>query len=123
MAQKIVVIEDEAEILKMVSEFLLESGYACYGALNAPDGLALVKKELPSLVLLDIGLPGMNGLEVLEKIRRDYPETSVLILSGHQETEIVKRALTAGASEYITKPIQLETLLNHFIKELIGPPR
>ncbi|HOE69404.1 MAG TPA: response regulator [Candidatus Omnitrophota bacterium] len=123
MVKKIVVIDDEPEISEMVTDCLIEAGYASYFALNGPDGLALIKKEAPALVILDIGLPGMTGLEVLEELRRDSPQTLVLVLSGNKDTETVKKALAAGAAEYITKPINLETLLNQFVKDLIGPPR
>ncbi|HOG24181.1 MAG: Sporulation initiation phosphotransferase F [Candidatus Omnitrophica bacterium ADurb.Bin292] len=121
MAKKVVVIDDEPEILKMVSSSLLEAGYATYGAPNGPDGLALVKKEIPDLVILDLGLPGLNGLEVLKELRRTCPQTLVIVLSADREPETLKKALAAGASEYITKPINLETLRDQFVKDLIGP--
>lgn len=124
MPKKVLIIDDEPEISKMVTEFLIGSGYAAYYALNGPDGLALIKKEKPDLVLLDIGMPGMDGLEVL-RLLRDAPSPSsmtVVVLSAHKEAEMVKKALELGASEYITKPINLETLLNHFVKDLLGSP-
>lgn len=121
MAKKILIIDDEPEISKMVTEFLLSSGYAAYFALNGPAGLDLIEKEKPHLVLLDIGMPGMSGLEVLKEIRKKYPELTVVMLTAHTEVEVMKRALQGGASEYISKPINLETLLNKFVKELIGP--
>jgi len=122
MSKKIVVIDDEPDISKMVTDFLIGAGYAAYYALNGTDGLALIEKEQPDLVLLDIGMPGMDGLEVLREIRKKNSPLQVVILSAYKEVETVKKALELGVSEYITKPINLDTLLTHFVKELIGSP-
>lgn len=122
MPKKIVIVDDEPEISKMVADFLIGSGYAAYYALSGQDGLALIETEKPQLVLLDIGMPGMSGLEVLREIRKKDPHLAVVVLSAHKDVDTVKKALELGVSEYITKPINLETLLNHFVKDLIGAP-
>ena len=122
MPKKILIIDDEPEICKMVTEFLFDAGYAASFALSGPDGLAMIKKDLPSLVLLDVGMPGMDGIEVLRLIREQFPALPVIVLSGHRETETVKKMVELGASEYLTKPINPETLLDQFVKDLIGPP-
>lgn len=122
MPKKILIVDDEPEICKMVTEFLFDAGYAASYALNGPDGLAMIKKDLPSLVLLDIGMPGMDGIEVLRLIREGFPDLPVIILTGHQDTETVKKMILLGASEYLTKPIHLETLLDQFVRDMIGKP-
>lgn len=122
MPKKILIVDDEPEICKMVVTFLNDAGYSASYALNGPGGLDKIEKELPSLVLLDIGLPGMDGIEVMQKIHQKYPALPVIILSGHKDVETVKKMIHYGASEYLTKPINLETLLNQFVKDLIGPP-
>lgn len=121
MLKKVLIIDDEPEISKMVAEFLMSSGYAAYYALNGPGGLDLIEKEAPDLVLLDIGMPGMDGLEVLRELRKKNLHPIVVVLSANKESDTVKRALELGATEYITKPINLDTLLNQFLKDLIGP--
>jgi DNA-binding response OmpR family regulator len=122
MPKKILIIDDELEICKMVTEFLFAAGYAASYALNGPDGLAMIKKDLPSLVLLDIGMPGMDGIEVMRLIREQFPTLLVVVLTGHKDAETVKKMGVLGVSEYLTKPIHLETLLDQFVKDLIGPP-
>ncbi len=122
MAKKILIIDDELEICKMVTECLFDAGYSASYALNGPDGLAMIKRDLPSLVLLDIGMPGMDGAEVLRLIREQFPDLPVVILTGHRDPEMVKKIISLGASEYLTKPINLETLLNQFVKDMIGKP-
>jgi len=123
MPKKILIIDDESEICKMITEFLFDAGYSASSALNGPDGLAMIKKDLPSLVLLDIGMPGMDGIEVMRLIHEQFPTLPVVILTGHRDTETVKKMVELGASEYLTKPINLETLLNQFVRDMIGPPR
>lgn len=122
MPKKVLIIDDEPEICKMITEFLFDAGYAASYALNGPDGLAMIKKDLPSLVLLDIGMPGMDGIEVMRLLREQYPALPVVVLTGHRDTEPVKKMAELGACEYLTKPIQLDTLLHQFVKDLIGNP-
>ena len=122
MAKKVLVIDDEPEICKMVTEFLFDAGYTTSYALNGPDGLAMIKKDMPSLVVLDIGLPGMDGIEVMRLIHEQFPSLPVVILTGHKDAETVKKMGALGVCEYLTKPIHLETLLNQFVLDLIGKP-
>jgi two-component system nitrogen regulation response regulator NtrX len=122
MPKKVLIIDDEPEICKMVTEFLFDVGYAASFALNGPDGLAMIKRDLPSLVLLDMGLPGMDGAEVMRLIREQFPALPVVVLTGHRDTENVRTMVGLGVSEYLTKPIHMETLLNQFVKDIIGPP-
>lgn len=123
MPKKILIIDDEPEICKMVTETLFDAGYTASFALNGPDGLALIKKDLPSLVILDIGLPGMDGVEVLRLIREEHPALPVVVLTASQDTDMAKKMMRLGIAEYLTKPIHLETLLDHFVKDMIGPAR
>ena len=122
MPKKILIIDDEPEICRMVTEFLFDAGYSASCALNGPDGLAMIKKDLPSLVLLDIGMPGMDGIEVMRLIHEQFPSLPVVVLTGHRDPETVKKMAALGVSEYLTKPIHLETLLDQFVRDMIGKP-
>ena len=122
MPKKILIIDDEPEICKMITEFLFDAGYSASYALNGPDGLAMIKRDSPSLVLLDIGMPGMNGIEVMRLIHEQFPVLPVVVLTGQRDTETVKKMIELGASEYLTKPIHMETLLNQFVRDMIGSP-
>lgn len=123
MPKKILIIDDELKICKAITEFLLDAGYSASYALHGPEGLAMIKKDLPSLVLLDVGMPGMDGLEVMRLIHEQFPALPVVILTGHKDTETVKKMMELGASEYLTKPIHPETLLDQFVRDMVGPPR
>ena len=122
MPKKILIIDDEPEICKMITEFLFDAGYSASYALNGPDGLAMIKRDSPSLVLLDIGMPSMNGMEVMRLIHEQFPALPVVVLTGQRDTETVKKMIELGASEYLTKPIHMETLLNQFVRDMIGSP-
>jgi two-component system nitrogen regulation response regulator NtrX len=122
MPKKILIIDDEPELCKMIAEFLFDAGYSASYALNGPDGLAMIKRDLPSLILLDIGMPGMDGTEAMRLIHDQFPAIPVVVLTGHRDTETVKKMIELGASEYLTKPINLETLLNQFVRDMIGTP-
>lgn len=122
MSKKILIIDDELEICKMVTQCLFDAGYAASFALNGPEGLAMIKKDPPSMVLLDIGLPGMDGTEVLRLIREQFAILPVVILTGQGDAEMVKKMMRLGASEFLTKPIHLETLLNQFVRDIVGSP-
>jgi len=122
MPKKILIIDDESEICKMVTEFLFDAGYTASYELNGPDGLARIQKDPPSLVILDIAMPGMNGFEVMRAIHQQFPALPVVILTGQSDTETVKKTAELGASEFLAKPIHLETLLNQFVRDMIGTP-
>ncbi len=122
MPKKVLIIDDEPEICKNVTEFLFDAGYAASYALNGPDGLARIKKDLPSLVILDVGMPGMDGIEVMRFLHEQFPTLPVIVLTGHKDTETAKKMAALGAAEYLTKPIHLETLRDQFIRDIIGPP-
>lgn len=122
MAKKILVIDDEPDICEVVAEYLNTLGYEARYALNGAEGLKLIEKECPRLIFLDIGLPDMDGIEVLKEINRRFSHITVIIMSAHKEDELVKQAVEHGVCDYIVKPIQLEVLAEKFVKGIIGLP-
>jgi DNA-binding response OmpR family regulator len=111
MAEKIVVIEDDPSILRGLQLNLGMEGYLVRSASDGETGLALARTEKPDLVLVDVMLPRLGGLEVVREIRRDDPDLPVLILSAKgQETDKVA-GLRLGADDYIVKPFGLKELL------------
>ncbi len=110
--QKILVVDDETTILETVSAILEDEGFQVE---TAPDGETALKVidagPLPDLVLLDIWMPGMDGLEVLEKIKGQWPQVPVVIMSGHGNVETAVRATKLGAYDFIEKPLSLEPLI------------
>jgi DNA-binding response OmpR family regulator len=111
MAEKIVVIEDDPSILRGLQLNLGMEGYLVRSASDGETGLALARTEKPDLVLVDVMLPRLGGLDVVREIRREDPDLPVLILSAKgQETDKVA-GLQLGADDYIVKPFGLKELL------------
>ncbi|MEA3306285.1 MAG: response regulator [Elusimicrobiota bacterium] len=107
---KILIIDDEEAMLKMLKRFLLTKNCKVLTALDGLGGLEIYKKDKPALVLLDIGLPGKNGLEVLKDLKEFDESASVIMVTGNEDIEIGRECLKAGAADYISKPINFSVL-------------
>lgn len=103
--KKIIIIEDDAFLLELSSRKLKELDYEMFEASDGESGLAMIQKEKPDLVLLDLGLPKMDGMEVLKEIRRDpkLKKTKVLIFSNYSDRQKVKEGLDLDISDYLIK--------------------
>lgn len=108
---KILMIDDDKNFLKVYSEILQESGYEVVTAASGPDGIAKFRKEFFSIVILDILMPEMNGIEVLKKIKEEYPSMIVLMLTGEGSIESAVESMELGAYTYMQKPVDIENLL------------
>src|SRR3984957_12407621 len=106
----ILVIDDDDLTIDFVRTALDERPVTVSGATDAASGLAAFRKLKPGLVLLDLVLPGANGMDMVEKLREEDPETQVFIMTGHYSTESAVRAIQAGADDYLNKPVSPETL-------------
>jgi two-component system KDP operon response regulator KdpE len=107
---RILVIEDEREIRRFLRASLVAHGYRLAESENGEDGLRQVARQQPDLLLLDLGLPGMDGLEVIRQLR-EWSRIPIIILSarGHDTDKV--NALDAGADDYLTKPFSVSELL------------
>lgn len=112
MDRRIVVVDDEKIILELTSMILRSKGYQVFTAVNGEDGMALIEKERPDVVLLDYMMPAMDGLTALKKIRDSYPDTYVMMFTGKGSEEIAVELMKAGASDYILKPFNNQDLVD-----------
>ncbi|MEK9148251.1 MAG: response regulator [Patescibacteria group bacterium] len=103
--KKILFIEDEPALQKAMGDFLKSQGYVVFSALNGPDGLELAKSQHPDLVLLDLILPGIPGLDLLERLRarEETKAIPVIVLTNVESSEAVERAVELGATTYMVK--------------------
>jgi CheY-like chemotaxis protein len=110
---KILIVEDHEVNLELVSELLRISGYTVLEARDAEHGITLARDELPELILMDVGLPGMDGLEATKILKNDPATRNILIvaLSAHIADSDVELALNTGCDGYITKPIDTREFL------------
>lgn len=110
--ERILVVDDEPDIVALVTYHLARAGYGISTASSGPEALAKATAELPSLIVLDLMLPGLSGFDVLERLRAD-PATAniaVLTLTARREEPDRVRGLTLGADDYLTKPFSPQEL-------------
>ena len=113
MALDILVVDDERDIRELVAGVLSDEGYECRLAADSTSALAAIDERRPSLVLLDVWLHGspMDGLEVLDEIKKREPELPVIIFSGHGNIDTAVSAISRGAMDFLEKPFEAERLL------------
>ncbi|HUV75802.1 MAG TPA: response regulator transcription factor [Dehalococcoidales bacterium] len=106
----ILVIDDERALLKLVKNILEPKGYKVSLAASGHSGLALMEKEHPDLIILDMKMPGLNGFQVLDLIRQ-RSNIPVIMLTGVIDKNILSKSLNIGADDYITKPFNPDVLV------------
>jgi len=107
---KLLVVDDEKRFCNYLKDFFSSRGHKVFTATNAKDALALVEKEVPDLVLLDVNMPDMNGLEVLRLIKRDSPRTRVIMVTVNKDEDTREKAKLFGADDFIKKPFTTDYL-------------
>jgi DNA-binding NtrC family response regulator len=110
MKPKLLLIDDEEGIRKVLGITLQDRGYEVLTAGDGEKGLELFSQQAPQIVLTDIKMPGMDGMEVLRRIKGLNPDTEVIMITGHGEMELAIKSLQLEASDFITKPFQDEAL-------------
>ena len=110
MNHKVLIIDDEKPTLAMFGLFLEAYGYEVLTAENGEDGIVVFEAENPSIVFTDIKMPGMDGFEVLKRIKRISPDAVVIVITGHGDKELAKKALDLKATDFIHKPVRKEAL-------------
>jgi two-component system NtrC family sensor kinase len=107
---KILIIDDEEGIRKLLALSLSSDGYEVLTAASGEEGMEIFKRETPPLVLTDIKMPGMDGIEVLNQTKRLKPDAEVIIITGHGDMDSAIEALKLDASDFLNKPIKDEAL-------------
>jgi len=109
--KKILVVDDQFGIRILLNEIFQKAGYQTFQAANGAQALALVKKEEPELVILDMKIPGMDGLEILKRIKKDYENIKVIIMTAYGELDMIQEAMEVGAVTYFSKPFDIDELM------------
>jgi len=107
---RVLVVDDEPDAVELLREFLAAKGYEVLTASEGEEALGKVKEERPHLILLDVRMPKMNGLEVLKRVREIDHEVGVIMVTAVNEEETGRQALQLGAFDYITKPLDFKYL-------------
>lgn len=111
MSKLILVVDDEESIRISLCGILEDEGYQVLHAENGADALDLIREEVPDLVLLDIWMPGMDGIQTLDRVRNLFPDLTVVMMSGHGTIETAVKATRMGAFDFIEKPFSLDKVL------------
>lgn len=123
MAENILIIDDETAVRDLFAFYLKRLGYTVFSAPDGRSGLELCRDIDPALVLCDLRMPGMDGLEVLAALTQDFPETPVIVVSGMGGFADAIQALKLGAWDYVTKPIEDFAILEHAVGKALERAR
>lgn len=113
---KVLLVDDEIEFVTTLAERLEMRDITTIVANDGASALRLIDKERPPVVVLDVMMPGISGLDVLKRIREDYPETKVILLTGRGSTKDGIEGMKLGAFDYLMKPVMIEGLIDKMNK-------
>jgi DNA-binding NtrC family response regulator len=108
---KLLLVDDEARFVETLSKRLTARGYDVDGALSGADALKRLGARPFDVVLLDVWMPGMDGLEVLKQIRRLHPSVRVVLVSGNASITAAVEGIRLGATDYLLKPVEIEDVM------------
>ncbi len=107
---RIMIIEDDEEMRSLLKEFFEEEGFETDSVSNGVDALKILSEDHVDLVITDIRMPGLSGLDILPAIRRLKPETPIIVMTAYGSEDLRRRTLERGATIYLEKPIRLNQL-------------
>ena len=110
MTKNLIYIIDDEETIREGLSTSLEDDYQVSSFMDAEMAIDEISKHVPDLVLLDVGLPGMNGIDALREIKRLYPEILIIMITAYEDLDTVISAMKLGAYDYIVKPIHMDGL-------------
>lgn len=109
---KMMLVDDEERFLATTKKLLTKKGYDVFTAASGAEALEKLKTELIHVVILDVKMPGMDGLTCLRQIKSLFPMVEVILLTGHATAESAVEGLEAGATDYLMKPIDINELID-----------
>lgn len=111
--KKILIVDDEQDIVESLKFVLEVSGYVCYNAYNGEDGLRLAKEIMPDLIILDVMMPKINGYKISRLLKYDskYKDIPIIMVTARSQLEDKMIGEETGVNEYITKPFELDAIV------------
>jgi two-component system nitrogen regulation response regulator NtrX len=109
-AGRVLVVDDEQDVRLVLGDFLASRGYDVTQAQRGAEALTLLERMRPDVVLLDVFMPGMDGMETLRRIVAAHPSLPVIMVTGNVDVEVTSKALEMGAAGYVPKPFDLRYL-------------
>lgn len=108
--KKVLIVDDQNGIRVLLMEVFNSEGYITYQAPNGKVALEIVREETPDIVLLDMKIPGMDGLEILKQIKQMKPQMNVIMMTAYGELDMIKEATDLGALMHFTKPFDIDEM-------------
>ncbi|WP_416147795.1 response regulator [Salipaludibacillus sp. HK11] len=112
MSEKLLIVDDQFGIRVLLKEVFEKDGYETFDAANGNQALSIIKEEEPDLVLLDMKIPGMDGLEILKEIRKREMKVNVIMMTAYGELEMINEAKKLGALAHFAKPFDIDDVRN-----------
>ena len=109
--REILIVDDDRQVRDVLHQIFLSAGYACHLAEDGPHGLDVFTAVRPALVVTDLKMPGMSGIELLQRIRHTDQDAAVIVLTGAADVKTAIESLKLGAHDFIMKPVNVEELL------------
>lgn len=106
----VLIVDDEARLRDVLMRGIAQMGYACEGAPTAEEALRMMRASPVGLAIIDLNLPGMQGMELFEQVRRGWPATQVIVLTGFGDLDVAKQAIRLDVVDFLTKPTHLGEL-------------
>lgn len=107
----VLLVDDEEDFLRTIIKRLTKRGIAAQGATSGEEALELLRSQARDVVVLDVKMPGMDGIEVLKRIKESWPTTEVIMLTGHASIDAAMEGMSQGAFDYLMKPADFGDLL------------
>lgn len=118
MKEKILVVDDQFGIRILLNEVLQKEGYDTYQAANGLQALEVLNDHMPDLVLLDMKIPGMDGIEILKRMKVLQPDIKVIIMTAYGELDMIQEAMDLGAITHFAKPFDIDDIRKAVAKHL-----
>ncbi|MBP1933996.1 response regulator [Ammoniphilus resinae] len=119
-SNKVLIVDDQYGIRVLLYEVFGKEGYETFQAANGKQALEIVKNESPDLVILDMKIPGMDGLEILKEIKKINTDIKVIMMTAYGELDMIKEATELGAITHFTKPFDIDELRLAVRSQLVG---
>ena len=118
MKEKILVVDDQFGIRILLNEVLQKEGYDTYQAANGLQALEVLNDHVPDLVILDMKIPGMDGIEILKRMKVLQPDIKVIIMTAYGELDMIQEAMDLGAITHFAKPFDIDDIRKAVAKHL-----
>lgn len=118
LKKKILIVDDQYGIRILLSEIFQKDGHETYQAGSGVQALAIVKETLPDLVILDMKIPGMDGLEILKRLKEFNSDIKVIMMTAYGELDMINKAMDLGAVTHFAKPFDIDEIRDEIKKQL-----